>query len=173
MTSWSDPSIVLTAGIAIFTFIYVILTGLIWRATLQNTKATREMLEASNRPYLGISGVTINHKDLLHSGIVVAIQNVGSVPSPRVEVDLKISLAGKVSRTFDGSGRPHFVAMPGESFRLTEDLTDAEHQRLKDGDLEADIRIRYCGASNKQYRTDAAYTYKDTEGFVIVSKEMQ
>ena len=173
LTHWSDPSVLLTGLIAIFTLVYVILTALIWHATLQNTKATRQILESSHRPYLGVSSVGLRHENLLHSAVVVTIQNVGSVPSQRVEVDLNISLAGNTSSTFDGSAHSAIALMPGQSFCLAQDLTETEVQCLQGGGFKVEIQIRYQGATNKEYRTTGTYACKGIAEFVMVSGEMQ
>lgn len=170
---WSEPSVALAAVIAVFTVVYVVFTALIWWATLQNTKATREILESSHRPYLGIANVGVLHGHLLHTALEIVIQNVGSVPSRGVEVDVKIALAGKISRAFDGSTRPPLVLMPGQSAPLTHDLTEEEDSyRILSKEFEARVAIRYCGGTDKQYRTSQTYACKGPEEFVMVSGEM-
>jgi hypothetical protein len=172
--NWSDPSVILTTVIAVSTIVYVILTALIWHATLQNTRATRQILEASHRPYLGVSRVALREQYIHDSAITVTIQNVGAVPSQRVEVDFKISLAGKDSSAFDGSAHPSIALMPGQSFCLTQDLTDMECEHLQsDGDAKVHIQLRYYGATEKQYRTSGAYACKNGDTFVMISGEMQ
>jgi hypothetical protein len=171
--NWSEPSVVLTAVIALSTVVYVILTALIWWATLQNTRATREILESSHRPYLGIANVALLHEHLQHTALTIVVQNVGSVPSRCVEVDVNVALAGKVSRAFDGSAQPPLVLMPGQSFSLTHDLTEEEIKYLeRSKEFEARVEIRYCGGTDKQYRTSQAYACNGIEEFVMVSGEM-
>jgi len=45
------------AGGAATAILYTVLTLLTRLATWQNTRATREIIEASQRPYLGITGL--------------------------------------------------------------------------------------------------------------------
>ena len=139
----------------------------------QNTKATREILESSHRPYLGIANVGLFHEHLQHSALEIVIQNVGSVPSRGVEVDVKVALAGKVSRAFDGTTRRSLVLMPGQSFSLTHDLTEEEIECLRRSkEFEARVEIRYCGGTDKQYTTSQTYACNGIEEFVMVSGEM-
>jgi hypothetical protein len=170
---WSEPLVFLTAVLTVSTIVYVIVTGLIWRATRENARATREIIEASHRPYLGIANVRIVHGQLLHSALEIVIQNVGSVPSCGVEVDVKIAPDGKVSRAFAGSSRPPLVLIPGQSFSLMHDLTQEEDKYLQPPKkFEARMKIRYCGGTDKQYTTSGTYARKGIDGFVMVTGQM-
>jgi len=153
--------------------VYAFLTALIWRSTLQNTRATREILESSHRRYLGITNVGVLHGHLLHTALEIVIQNVGSVPSRSVEVNVKIALAGKVSRAFDGSTGPPLVLIPGQSFSLKHDLTEEETKYLHPPKkFEARVKIRYCGGTDKQYTTSGTYARNSIDGFVMVTGQM-
>ena len=174
MTSWSDPLIILTFVIAICTFVYVIVTALIWSATLQNTRATRQMIESSQRPYLGSSSVSISHGHMAHSAIDVKVTNVGSVPGHKVEVNMLLTSAEYTSETIGGGGVDHQIfLLPGKSWTLTKELTDAENDILKKGSLMVEVHIRYHGATDKQHRTDATYSCNDINGCVLVRGQMQ
>lgn len=58
---WSNPEIVLLGIQATIAFIYAIVTGLIWHATWQNTKATRQILEAAHRPYVAVVSAQLEY----------------------------------------------------------------------------------------------------------------
>src|ERR1700730_13680115 len=53
----SDPMTTATIVIAVATVVYSVLTLLLFLTTNKNTSITRQIFEASNRPYLGIPEV--------------------------------------------------------------------------------------------------------------------
>src|SRR4051812_2279799 len=79
---WSDPPVITSIVLAAITFFYLIATLLIWHATWQNTKATRQVLEASHRPYVGVADMRLAVDDLTGDLLLLAkVANVGSVPA--------------------------------------------------------------------------------------------
>jgi len=79
----ADPATISTEVIAVATVAYVFLTALIWYATWQNTRATRIILEAAQRPYLSIPRVELATPAYIGGSAKIAalISNVGTVPS--------------------------------------------------------------------------------------------
>jgi len=166
---WSDPQTVLAiigVGVA---FLYTILTALIWYATWQNTKATKEILEAAHRPYLGIIGVEIQHEGLGGNITLAAtVANVGSVPSRSVEVDLEIRINGRNSRR-TGNTDAQVALSHGQSFPCTVILLPKEAYYINtSAGLEVQITVRYQGMAKKQYATYATYNWHGIrEGFAL------
>ncbi len=168
---WSDPQVVLTAiGVAI-AFLYTLITVLIWHATCQNTKATRKVLEAEYRPYVEIRRVEIHAEALTRCRIDVTIQNVGTVPSRRIEIDFRIGTPGSIRETFAIASREPIALFPDQPFTVTSALSPEEMKFLhKNKELKVLITVGYEGATDKKYTTDGAYTYStENDAFVIES----
>jgi hypothetical protein len=93
MSQWSDPTVIIAACAAGVALLYTILTGFIWYATWQNTRATKNILEAAQRPYLAVRDVRLVRPECFGGAekIAVTIANVGSIPSREVDISLKIT----------------------------------------------------------------------------------
>ena len=172
MSHWSDPAVVVAligVGTAVF---YTLLTGFIWHATWQNTRATRIVLESSQRPYLGITDVHLIFPDTLggEARIEATVTNVGTVPSRGIEVNLRIIYPG-AENSEAAAGTASLAALfQGEKLTATTPLPP-ECQRFLSGDsLEVFATVRYQGMTEKKYATHGAYKYNGhLDGFNTVS----
>jgi hypothetical protein len=161
---WADPSVITTVIIAAVTLLYTLLTGLIWHATWQNTKATREVLEASHRPYVGIVNVNLGGQ-IGETNVIVSVSNVGSVPSRDVEMNMELC-AGPNKRSIRGFENS-IVLFTGQTFSASLTLTDEELPYQGTG-FHIEVTVRYKGVTDKEYTTRCTYTYRDPlEAFVI------
>ena len=172
MSHWSDPAVVVAVVGAAAAIFYTILTLLIWRATWQNTRATREIIEANQRPYLGITGIEIVKPQYQMGGVKVAttIANVGTVPSRRVKTDITITYPdGKTDRTNEGA--PRLVSLfQGQKSATLITLPPERLPLLSTGGFEVSVTVRYQGMTEKQYATRGAYKYTGPlNGFVVTS----
>lgn len=161
--NWSDPPVILaTIGILI-TFAYTVLTWLIWDASRKNTQATREVLEAAHRPYIGIAGLAI--QDAFDEDneirLVVSITNVGTVPARGIEIDVEINLSGKVSRRMGTSERPYIALFPGQTFGGKPALSREEVAFIAQSGcgLTVNVTVSYQGIGDKKYATYGGYEY--------------
>ena len=172
MSHWSDPAVVVAVVGAATAIFYTILTLLIWHATWQNTRATREIIEASQRPYLGITGIEIVHPQY-HTGevkVATTIANVGTVPSRSVETDIMIIYPdGKTERTNEGT--PRSVSLfQGQKSAIFITLPLERLPLLSTGGFEVSVTVRYQGMTEKQYATHGAYKYTGPlNGFAVTS----
>src|SRR5258708_4212282 len=103
---WSDPAVITSIILVGITLVYVVVTALIWHATWQNTKATRQLLEASLRPYVGIVSVKFNENapGFASGNLPVTIKNVGTVPALGIDVDVQFVLSG-IADSLEDAGR--------------------------------------------------------------------
>jgi hypothetical protein len=166
---WTDPSVLLTMAGVFVTAVYTGLTVFILRATQQNTEATRNVLEAGHRPYLGVVAVGLTH-DAFGGPVKVAIgiQNVGSVPSQGVETTAYIRFAWGGWRTVAGD-RSRVAIYPGQVVTLSAVLTAQEAQAIfTPKALEVRAIVRYQGVTKKQYTSETTYEYADSQtGFML------
>jgi hypothetical protein len=170
---WSDPPVITSIVLAAITFFYLIATLLIWHATWQNTKATRQVLEASHRPYVGVADMRLAVDDLTGDLLLLAkVANVGSVPARHVEVELQLQTQGTtINRQRNASGESGQVALlPGQNFTLRIIVPPEHHPDLNpSSECRTLISIQYSGMSDKKYRTKNTYTYSGNVDFVIAS----
>jgi hypothetical protein len=152
-------------------FLYTVVTIFIWHATWQNTKATREVLQAEHRPYVGIVQVEVRSESLMSSYVDVTIKNVGSVPSRRIEIDVRIGAPGTTREAFPIIDREPIALFPDQPFTIVVSLSPEEMVFLhRNKDLKALIAIRYEGATEKKYTTNGTYAYStETSSFAIES----
>lgn len=169
--NWSDPPLILAATNVVIALIYTIVTGLICHATWQNTSATKNVLEAAYRPYVGITNVELPYDQIgADPRLAVTIKNVGSVPSRYIEVDLEIRIAG-VASSLAGWGRRDYIALlPGQSFVPSSDLSRENNPELQPGsEFTVLVQIKYKGMTDKQYTTQSTYTYAPDDSKFVIS----
>ncbi len=102
--------------------------------------------------------------------VSIAIQNVGSVPSRGIEIDLEIRLSGKNARKITHGDHAQFVLFPGNTVRPSIDLTDEEMGYINtDSGLEVAATVRYQGMTERQYTTYSSYGYGILRGFNLTA----
>jgi len=170
LTHWSDPAVIVALiGVATALF-YTILTGLIWHATWQNTRATRLVLEATQRPYLGINEAKIVAPPIQTGtvNIAVVVANVGTVPRRGIIVELALIFPGDAD---NGSGNIESGALfQGQKLTVSIGIPQDKKQFLSTGGFEVSVTVRYQGMTDKQYTTKTKYKYTGIlGGFTIIS----
>jgi hypothetical protein len=160
-----------TALITLATVIYTVLTALIWYATQQNTTATRQVLEASQRPYVGVTVVEIMQV-YASSRLCASIQNVGTVPSRNVEINFRLTVNGKLLKELE-SGR--LALLSNQKHTLCCEIGDEEIQLLRTSNqVEVTLKIGYQGMTKKRYRTETRCAYTDpSKPFQVTSAALE
>jgi hypothetical protein len=164
---WSDPSVVITIIIAAVTLLYTVLTGLIWYATWQNTKATREVLEASHRPYVGVIHAELTGKVMgVPPTVAISIANAGTIPSRQVKVDFDIRTASGSRRV---SASDNFIALfPGRPVPATFQMSESEFPQCLQAGFEVVVEVHYKGVTDREYTTRCTFSYTGVhEGFAL------
>lgn len=176
--SWSDPSVITNIVLVGITFLYLIATVLIWHATWQNTKATRQVLEGSHRPYVGVTQMWLGTDDLTGDWLLLTkIANVGSIPARHIEVELQIHMQGRQlldSRHVGVGSRQQVALLPSQMFVSKVPLPQEQVASMQTSpECRAQISIDYGGMSDKKYRTNGTYTYTGDVEFVIASASFE
>jgi hypothetical protein len=153
------------------TVVYTALTALIWFATQRNTSATRAILEASNRPYLGVVQVQV---DVLHSDfgkLCAVVQNVSAVPSRIAKIHLHISFNGKTTKEVASE----IAFFPHQKHTLCCEL-GAEDLRLfgPPNEVVATVKISYQGMTKKSYHTETCCAHREVgKPFYVISNSLE
>jgi len=160
MSHWNDPAVVVAcAGVAI-ALLYTVLTGFIWHATWQNTKATKQMIEATQRPYLGIMGVRVIRPEFNGGAwkLGVEIGNVGTVPSRNVEADFAITyLDGLTEQARRDVEAVTSALFPTQTLTLSTEPDSRRNPTLTEPGIRVTVSVRYKGATETQYTTSGEY----------------
>ncbi len=154
------------------TVVYTVVTAFIWYTTRQNTIATRQVLEASHRPYVGVTLVHVEEMLSSYADLCATIQNVGTVPSRNVEIELQISFDGSPKKT---STLKNVALLPNQAHVLCCGIGAEEVKFLNSPHkAEAAVEIRYQGMTDKQYRTKTRSTYTGvSKPFSVVYASME
>jgi hypothetical protein len=160
-----------TAVITIATVVYTLLTALIWFTTRENTSATRKVLEASHRPYLGVIQVQV---DLLHrdSGQLRAlVQNVGTAPSRIAKIDLHVDFNGKPTKETVSE----IAFLPNQEHTVCCELGTEDIRLLgSPSEVIATVKISYQGMTRKRYQTETRCAYRAPgQPFFVISSSLE
>jgi len=170
----SDPMMTATIVIAVATVVYSVLTLLLFITTSRNTSITREIFEASHRPYLGIPEINTT---IAPSGNAVhfecGIQNFGSIPAHNIEMtagDLAINGAAVNLRAGEFG---KFSIFPTSHHFFHTDIHDAPNAAtvLQFSRVELRISLRYEGLAKKKYTYDYHAMYNPVVGQFTPLKE--
>lgn len=157
--NWSDPQFVLIVQTAAI-IVYTILTGLIWYANLRTLATTRQLLEATTRPHIGVSEVTIDWT--VHGGpvdLLLTIENSGPSSGRRIEVEIYLNVGGmRVPISSDTRG-PYRTLLPGKLFTVSGVIPTEQSPDFHPDDFKVQISLRYQSAAEKQYTHSSTYGY--------------
>jgi hypothetical protein len=155
------------------TAVYVLLTvGILWASTV-NASATRKLLEASQRPYLGVILVQLNPIHSSYAELSAAVKNVGNVPSRYIKIDLHVSLNGSPFKA--GSAGPDIALLPAQTYVLNCVFTGEDLRPLNPPQkIEVSIQITYEGMTRKEYRTETTCRFTAVgKPFALLSATME
>lgn len=166
--SWVDNTS--TAVIAFATVVYTAFTIGIWRATSKNTQATRELLEAAYRPYVGLTEVKFGNI-LVHGAadLYATVENAGTVPSRNVEVNFRLTVNGRVHK--ESSAGPPIAILPRQAIAVLCHAFRGEDVRFVNppANIEVTFEINYQGMTEARYCTEASCAYKNVNDPFLIT----
>jgi hypothetical protein len=169
--------------VAIATVVNVIATLLLWLTTKESVNVTKEMFEASHRPYVHISEIEMRGPDdddddgdlgdeaddpALRKELCfnVVFNNVGSVPAHDVVANMQLVVDGLIMPNIELEDKPIAVLFPNEEKYTTivaDDPKDIE-QIQKAKALSLIIKCTYKGVAEKQYSYEEKAIYDEDDG---------
>ncbi len=151
-----------TVVIAIATVLYLITTFLLWLTTRENVFTTKNMFEASHRPYVGPTGIT--RKDAASPRMItfnVFYRNVGTVPASECNVTVQVVTDGVLIPMEVKEEEEHSVAFPNVSYQQTCVVSEPnELDRVtRASTLAIVFRCSYKGVGNQTYHSEEKYAF--------------
>ena len=128
-------------------------------------KISRDTFNAANRPYVGVSGISIKHlkkdktgafqvvdkpdRDTHWLNIVVEIKNFGAVPGTNYKSDWEVFIAGVPGPGMGASDEVPTTIFPGESLFKAAQIGETDYPTVMDGTkpLMLNLSIEYDGPS--------------------------
>ena len=173
---WYKDAIALaTVVIATATVVNLFVSIFLWRATAGATRITRDIFEASHRPYLGVTQID-TELDAANQRmkIVCHARNFGSIPAHNVEIIKGQNLINGVPVKY-----PHptkfgkFSVFPGAPHFLNFFLRGPHPlATLPTANLELHVTLRYEGLNGKGYRYHQESMYHPETGQFVPLKEV-
>lgn len=171
---FKDPVTSATTVVALASVVNLIIAALMWRVTSKTTKITRDIFEASHRPYVHISGITFtNDTDKKSLRITVMLLNVGSVPAYNFNEKVVFMLTGKEGLNLpDIEEKGTIIIYPQASIESSATLSDPTDYNLitKRERLGLTVAMTYKGAGRKKYQSEHKYVFSEEQNkFVKIS----
>jgi hypothetical protein len=166
---YQDPITVSTIVIAFATVINVIGALLLWRETRDSVRITRDMFEASHRPYLGVTdSKTFIHYDKQEIEFMMPLINTGTVPANDVQRELLVLIDG-VRIELDRYEHQGHCVLPHLNYGHTVTLSgDKFTKAINASTVNLRLKFRYKGIEQKGYDYELEGTYyKSTNIFAI------
>ncbi|MGI8960133.1 MAG: hypothetical protein ACR2IV_10310 [Bryobacteraceae bacterium] len=169
MSAWSDPQTIaayIATGAAVA---YTALTFGILRATSKNTTATRKILEAAYRPYVGVKSISVDFKTLQDAAIQIAIGNVGSVPAQAMEIEVEFTAFGGKKTVQKNEHR--LAVLPESSFSVAFSIPNNDSRFLNQSGGMVRVIVNYRGATDQTYRSDEVFRYSGAPAMTFIAFE--
>jgi hypothetical protein len=166
---WNRIIAIATVIAAVATVLYFVSTVLLWWTTKNNAKLTKEMFEASHRPYVSITkieNIGLNDEDdEFGMPDIVAIQvnfkNVGTTPAHDLRYEIRVVVDGHLMPAVEEEEEPVSMLFPGAKGRgyiSTDDPAQVEEIRNAKT-LSLLITYSYMGVTNQRYTYQEKTTY--------------
>lgn len=152
--AWDTRAItVSTIIIALAAVVNFIVAWLLWRTTVGYTKVTRDIFDASHRPYVGVVMVDyVRHHSPLQVELIGHIKNVGTVPARDVKIQHQLIMNGK-AQSPSGLDTNFGVIFPGVEVQWRCCTSnDEEYKECLTANLEVRMTIDYAGLAGQSYR---------------------
>ena len=166
--AWNQTIAVATIVIAVATVFYLIATVLLWLTTRRSVNLTRDMFEASHRPYVGASKISYKIDDenqMLE--FVILIINSGASPATDLNQTQQILLDG-IPLHMDSHESTGQCLMPKETSSHHILLTGEKFVKaINSGVLTLRYSLRYKGVGQKQHQYDDESAYYHNKGLLI------
>lgn len=155
-------------GMVFVTAVYTVATIFIWKATRDNTEATRQVLEAAHRPYVSVSVKVAGEG---HKGyqITTTLVNTGNVPARSVRV-VTLVTPGDPPTTQYASAETELVLFKGISQPISRPLRDHELPFAHaTSNYRAYCYVTYKGMTEQEYSSEASYSCDGLNGITMVA----
>jgi hypothetical protein len=159
-------STVIIAGAAVVNLVVAIL---LWKATAGSTKITRDIFEASHRPYVGVVSARYLHTESSQKiEILLKIKNTGTIPAVGVTSRFEL-LANHIQVAVTGPETKPLVIFPGTTRTFGCKITDAkEYKDTVKALLDLEMSIDYSGLEGKQYHHQSKWMrHPDHDRFAL------
>ncbi|BDV43604.1 hypothetical protein GURASL_25270 [Geotalea uraniireducens] len=158
---WNDPITLATIVIAAATVINVGAALWVSIKTSEYTEITKNIYNASNRPYIGIESFEVNKDDNKHILINVHYKNFGTVPASNVKVNYDMLLDGNPGNHSNielDDSKSNLFPQSIHNIRLKtgsyyDDIISGKHK------LDVVIDIKYRGATKDIYEVNERWRY--------------
>jgi hypothetical protein len=153
-----------TVGAAAVAAIYTFLTYRLLKVTAAGVQIAQRALSSSHRPYVGISGVRLEIKNVLEALLFIKIQNFGTIPARDLTIGVQVLIANvpfaeetpkQVTTLFPGVSN-HWFAIPLSGDQLRPFTTDLGDERVFER-MDVEIRVEYRGLADVQFETASSH----------------
>ena len=161
-----------TAIIAVATLAYVIVTGYLLKLNSKSLNLTREMFEATNRPFISIETVaSYPSSSSRPEHVFIGIKNTGNLPAKNIVPVCQIKIDGK-HLAFDITPSDKIFLFPGSHnvYAIKPNNLDTITNSLKSkSSIEIFFELKYNAISDHTYTTKGYYTFNYThDAFKVV-----
>jgi archaellum component FlaG (FlaF/FlaG flagellin family) len=174
--NWNEAAIAkATIVIAVATVLYLVATVLLWLTTRRSVNLTRDIFEASHRPYVSITeieAVGLNGDDSEEDetpdrvAIVFTLKNVGNVPAHDLRYEVRVSVDGSLMPALEEEEEPVALLFPGDTghfFIETSETSQVDTIRNAKS-LSLLITYSYKGATQQRYSYKEKASYDSEKG---------
>jgi hypothetical protein len=160
---YAQPITVATIVIAVATVVYTVIT-------LRLLKITKDIFEASHRPYIGVFKMKPERDDEAKQlKVTIVYKNIGNVPAKSVKPSVQLFMNGFAIQMSHFESKTA-VLMPQQRLHRTILFSEADYMKISDGaKLDVVFSVHYKGMANKEYdyRHESTYS-RDNNLFMVV-----
>jgi archaellum component FlaG (FlaF/FlaG flagellin family) len=169
---------VATIVIGLATVVSLWISSRMWKVTRKYTEITKDIFEASSRPYVGVTKLSMTPKEAGFDPLPVfefdvTYKNVGSVPALEVRRSVTVMVDGKALPPITPEESPA-VLMPESEMSALIYYNDPQHFKAIESanELTLIFSCTYRGVTEKEYRYEqkAAYDPAHNKFYVVKAK---
>jgi hypothetical protein len=149
-----------TIAYCVVTYFLLVVTKKTADAALQSAEVTRNAFETVNRPYLGVSHVSIGDINAMQWFVTVTWKNFGSLPAPQAVFHGQLNVSGNV---LFAEAEPAIEIFPGSEFIWRKDFPRAVARY----DELLQNRVTLAGFGEIQYSVPNGKKYLHRSDFVL------
>lgn len=178
---YADPMVTATVVVALATVVNVAATLLLWLTTRRQVNITRDMFEASHRPYVGVIKIQRfdfpepeeddeDVKPLEYIVFQIVYKNVGSVPAHSFQPYARVVVDGTMLPIVEAEEEAFAVLLPGiDQFSQVKVDDPKEVKQIENAaTLSLIVKCTYKGVAGKEYSYEKKATYeKKLDDFTI------
>lgn len=166
LVAWS------TLFIAVATGVNLIVAILMWRVTRSYTLTTRDMFEASHRPYIGIAELESKKEENNPFALLAYVKNFGNVPAYNFLGNWQLRINGQLADLAPRTDKPQIIA-PQALIHIVIYIGAEDFLAIKDGaQTDLVISLQYEGVTGKRHHCKNVYSYsRELRDFEIIRTE--